>query len=79
MGRPMKEELGELCQLFGTNVAPPEGFSQPWSSLESCVSDACRLLLVLGEGADLMCPAFISSVQRNRTVDVEMCKLRDLS
>ena len=50
----MKEELGELCQLFGTNVAPPEGFSQPWSSLESCVSDARRLLLVLGEGAGLI-------------------------
>ena len=44
-----------------------------------CVSDACRLLLVLGEGAGLMCPTFVTSVQRNRTVDVEMWKLRDLS
>lgn len=28
-GWPMKEGLGELCQLFGTDLAPPEGFSQP--------------------------------------------------
>lgn len=78
-GWPMKEGLGELCQLFGTDLAPPEGFSHPWSSLESCVSDACQLLLVLGEGAGLTRPAFITSVQRNRTVGVKMCKLRDLS
>lgn len=32
-GWPMTEELGELCQLFGPNLAPPEGFSQPRSSL----------------------------------------------
>ena len=56
------------------NLAPPGGFSQPWSSLGSCVSDACQLLLVLGQVAGLMCPVFITSVQRNRTVDVEMCK-----
>lgn len=76
-GWPMKEELGELCglcQLFGPNLAPPEGFSQPRSNLGSCVSDACQLLLVLGEAAGPMRPVFITSVQRNRTVDVEMCK-----
>lgn len=76
-GWPLNEELGELCglgQLFGPNLAPPEGFSQPWSSLGSCVSDACQLLLVLGAGVGPMHPAFITSVQRNRTVDVEMCK-----
>lgn len=76
-GWPMKEELGELCglcQLFGPNLAPPEGFSQPRSSLGSCVSDACQLLLVLGQAAGPMRPVFITSVQRNRTVDVEMCK-----
>lgn len=54
--------LGYLAQIW----PPPKGFCQPWPSLGSCVSDA-RLLLVLGEGAGLMRPVFVRSVQRNRT------------
>ena len=55
--------LGYLAQIW----PPPKGFSQPWPSRGSCVSDACPLLPVLGERAGLMYPAFVRSVQRNRT------------